>query len=172
MEGASASASASNADLPRHVETEEQDNYVIRRLEASDYAKGFLELLEQLSASGHVVTEEQFLDRLREVDDLSSDHLISVIEDADSGRIVATGSVFVEKKFLRACGKAGHIEDVVVDSSVRGKHLGQKIVHFLTDHAKLAGCYKVILDCSVENKGFYQKCGFNENSVQMALYFH
>jgi len=171
MEG----GSVSNADLLRHIKTEEQDgkeNYVIRRLEASDYAKGFLELLEQLSASGHIVTEEQFLDRLREVEDLGSDHLISVIEDADSGRIVATGSVFLEKKFLRACGKVGHVEDVVVDSSVRGKRLGQKMVRFLTDYAKVAGCYKVILDCSVKNKGFYQKCGFNENNVQMALYFH
>jgi glucosamine-phosphate N-acetyltransferase len=165
---------ASNANMSRNIETEEKEkeNYVIRRLEASDYAKGFLELLEQLSASGHVVTEEQFLDRLREVEDLGGDHHISVIEDADSGRIVATGSVFLEKKFLRACGKVGHVEDVVVHSSVRGKHLGQKIVRFLTDYAKLAGCYKVILDCSVENKGFYQKCGFDEKNVQMALYFH
>jgi glucosamine-phosphate N-acetyltransferase len=165
---------ASNANMSRNIETEEKEkeNYVIRRLEPSDYAKGFLELLEQLSASGHVVTEEQFLDRLREVEDLGGDHHISVIEDADSGRIVATGSVFLEKKFLRACGKVGHVEDVVVHSSVRGKHLGQKIVRFLTDYAKLAGCYKVILDCSVENKGFYQKCGFDEKNVQMALYFH
>lgn len=170
MEG----ASASSADPSPSIETGEQEkeNYVIRRLEASDYSKGFMELLEQLSASGQVVSEEQFLDRLREVEDLGGDHFISVVEDANSGRIVATGSVFLEKKFLRACGKVGHIEDVVVDSSVRGKHLGQKIVYFLTDYAKLAGCYKVILDCTVENKAFYLKCGFTEKNVQMSVYFH
>lgn len=33
------------------------------------------------------------------------------------------------------------------------------------------GCYKVILDCSVENKAFYEKCGFQQKSVQMAMYF-
>ncbi|KAG5050063.1 hypothetical protein JHK85_011166 [Glycine max] len=32
------------------------------------------------------------------------------------------------------------------------------------------GCYKVILDCSVENKAFYEKRGFQQKSVQMAVF--
>nr|GEZ98432.1 hypothetical protein [Tanacetum cinerariifolium] len=35
--------------------------------------------------------------------------------------------VFIEKKFVRSCGKARHIEDVVVDSSTRGMQLGKKV---------------------------------------------
>ena len=62
--------------------------------------------------------------------------------------------------FLRNCGKVGHIEDVVVDSNARGLKLGKKIIAFLTEHAHLMECYKVILDCSLENKTFYEKCGF------------
>jgi len=32
------------------------------------------------------------------------------------------------------------------------------------------GCYKIILDTSEKNVGFYQKSGFVTKEVQMALY--
>ncbi|RZC07820.1 Glucosamine 6-phosphate N-acetyltransferase, partial [Glycine soja] len=86
-----------------------------------------------------------------------------------SGTIIATGSVLIEKKFLRNCSKVRHIEHIVVDSSIRGKHLGKRIINFLSDHARSMGCYKVILNCSVQNKTFYEKCGFLQKSVQMAM---
>jgi glucosamine-phosphate N-acetyltransferase len=37
--------------------------------------------------------------------------------------------------------------------------------------AKEIGCYKVILDCSPENEGFYQKCGYEKAGTEMSLYF-
>ncbi|KAK7858846.1 glucosamine 6-phosphate n-acetyltransferase [Quercus suber] len=46
-----------------------------------------------------------------------------------------------------------------------------KIIAFLTEHAHLMGCYKVILDCSLENKAFYEKCGFKQKEIQMVKYF-
>lgn len=67
--------------------------------------------------------------------------------------------------------QVGHIEDVVVDNSVRGQHLGLRIVEFLTTFAEEAGCYKVILDCSTENATFYEKCGLSIKGTQMAKYF-
>uniref|UniRef100_A0A0D6QTG4 Glucosamine 6-phosphate N-acetyltransferase n=1 Tax=Araucaria cunninghamii TaxID=56994 RepID=A0A0D6QTG4_ARACU len=147
-----------------------EQNFVMRRLEPSDYTRGFLELLGQLSVCGNV-SQQEFTNRFQELQGLGDDYVISVIEDTDRNRIVATGTIFVERKFLRTCGKVGHIEDVVVDSSARGKHLGHKILRFLTEHARVNGCYKVILDCSVENQGFYEKFGFKKKEVQMALYF-
>ncbi|KAF3954089.1 hypothetical protein CMV_020518 [Castanea mollissima] len=98
------------------------------------------------------VSDKDFEDRFRELIALGDDHIISVIEDESPGKIIATGSIFIEKKFLRNCGKVGHIEDVVVDSNARGLKLGKKIIAFLTKHAHLMGCYKVILDCGLENK--------------------
>ncbi len=44
----------------------------------------------------------------------------------DGGRIVAAGTLLLERKFIRGCGTAGHIEDVVVDSTCRGQRLGVK----------------------------------------------
>lgn len=152
------------------MQSSEEQNYRVRKLEISDKGKGFIELLQQLSVCDSV-SDKEFEDRFGELSGLGDDHVIGVIEDEVSGKIIATGSVFIEKKFLRNCGKVGHIEDVVVDSSARGKQLGKKIVQFLTEHARSAGCYKVILDCSVENKPFYEKCGFQQKSVQMSMYF-
>ncbi|KAI4341967.1 hypothetical protein MLD38_026634 [Melastoma candidum] len=102
---------------------------------------------------------------------LGDDHVICVIEDVASRKIVATGSIFVERKFIRGCGKVGHIEDVVVDGSTRGLSLGKRVVSFLADHARSVGCYKVILDCSMDNRAFYEKCGFKQKEVQMVRYF-
>ncbi|XP_072982657.1 glucosamine 6-phosphate N-acetyltransferase [Typha latifolia] len=142
----------------------------IRRLEMSDRSKGFIDLLGQLSPCSPL-SDADFLARFAELASLGDDHVILVIEDPRSGRIVATGTVFVEKKFLRGCGKVGHIEDVVIDAAARGLHLGQRIVGRLVDHARASGCYKVILDCTAELRAFYEKCGFEEKNVQMARYF-
>ncbi|MFS7921590.1 putative glucosamine-phosphate N-acetyltransferase transcription regulator GNAT family [Helianthus anomalus] len=49
--------------------------------------------------------------------------------------------------------------------------LGKKVVGFLVDHARLTGCYKVILDCSEDNRAFYEKCGFKKKEIQMVKYF-
>lgn len=142
----------------------------VRRLEISDKSKGFIELLQQLSICDSV-SDKEYEERFRELSSQGDDHVICVIEDNHSGKIIGTGSVFIEKKFLRNCGKVGHIEDVVVDTNARGMNLGKKIIKFLSDHARSMGCYKVILDCSVENRSFYEKCGFKQKEIQMVMYF-
>ncbi|PIN25688.1 Glucosamine-phosphate N-acetyltransferase [Handroanthus impetiginosus] len=148
----------------------EEELFQVRKLELSDINKGFVDLLQQLTVCGSI-SDEAFEERFQDLAKYGDDHVICVIEDNNSGKIIATGSVFIEKKFIRNCGKVGHIEDVVVDSSVRGKQLGKKIVGFLSDHAKAMGCYKFILDCSLENKPFYERCGFKPKEVQMVKYF-
>ncbi|KAG8503410.1 hypothetical protein CXB51_001393 [Gossypium anomalum] len=148
----------------------EGNNLRVRKLELSDKSKGFLDLLRQLTVCDSV-SDKEFEDRFKEISMYGDDHVICVIEDEISCKIIASGSVFIEKKFIRKCGKVGHIEDVVVDAGSRGMQLGKKIVGFLADHARSMGCYKVILDCSDENKVFYEKCGFKKKEVQMVKYF-
>ncbi|KAG2238780.1 hypothetical protein Bca4012_024125 [Brassica carinata] len=158
-------ADASNSDNGG-----EKPTFKIRRLEISDKRKGYMELLGQLTVTGSV-TDDEFDQRFEEISSHGDDHLICVIEEESSGRIAGTGSVMIEKKFLRNCGKVGHIEDVVVDTKFRGKHLGKQVVEFLTDHCLAMGCYKVILDCSAEKKVFYEKCGLVNKGIQMSKYF-
>lgn len=152
------------------INSNKEEKFQARKLEISDKNKGFIELLQQLTVCDSI-SDQEFQDRFQELSSYGDDHLICVIEDDRSGKIIATGSVFIEKKFIRNCSKVGHIEDVVVDSGARGMQLGKKIVEFLTGHARSVGCYKVILDCSANNIAFYEKCGFKQKELQMAKYF-
>ncbi|KAG2430433.1 hypothetical protein HXX76_009957 [Chlamydomonas incerta] len=76
----------------------------------------------------------------------------------------------VELKFIHGCSKVGHIEDVVVDPTYRGKRLGLKLVEALVEAARGDGCYKVILDCAEANVPFYEKAGLVRKEVQMVRY--
>ncbi|KAF3331293.1 glucosamine 6-phosphate N-acetyltransferase [Carex littledalei] len=147
-----------------------EGNLPIRPLEISDHKKGFVELLGQLTVCPQL-TESEFQVRFAEVAKLGENHCICVIEDPNTERIIATGSVFIEKKFIRGGSKVGHIEDVVVAKTARGLCLGQRMVNHLVDHAKATGCYKVVLACAPELREFYEKCGFEDKNVQMSVYF-
>jgi glucosamine-phosphate N-acetyltransferase len=144
----------------------------IRRLELADHERGFVVLLSQLSSCPDL-TASEFATRFAELAAHSDDHVILVAEDssAQERRVLATGCLFVERKFLRGGGKVGHVEDVVVDAAARGKGLGLRLVRRLVEIAREAGCYKVILDCTLELRAYYAKCGFVEKGVQMAVYF-
>lgn len=74
-----------------------------------------------------------------------------VIVDKAIDRIVAVGTVFVERKFLRGLSSVGHIEDIAVDKSQQGKKLGLRVIQALTGISENSGCYKTILNCSDSN---------------------
>jgi glucosamine-phosphate N-acetyltransferase len=82
-----------------------------------------------------------------------STYFIVVLASSTTGAILGSASLVVEHKFLRNAGKVGHIEDVVVSPSLKGKNLGKTLVTGLTELAKTLGCYKVILDCDPKNVG-------------------
>ncbi|XP_062220123.1 probable glucosamine 6-phosphate N-acetyltransferase 2 [Phragmites australis] len=153
---------------------ETNDPVHIRRLELADHERGFVALLSQLSTCPDL-TASEFAARFAELAAQGDDHVILVAEDHSSAaterRILATGCLFVERKFLRGGGKVGHVEDVVVDAAARGRELGLRVVRRLVENAREAGCYKVILDCTPELCAYYAKCGFVEKGVQMAVYF-
>ncbi|XP_049934426.1 glucosamine 6-phosphate N-acetyltransferase-like [Nymphaea colorata] len=155
----------------RGMEEDVESRFRVGRLEVSDYEKGFISLLSQLTICPPISLDE-FCSRFMEIEALDDDHVICVVEATKQGRLVATGSIFVEQKFLTGCGKVGHIKDVVIDSAARGMRLGQRVVGFLSKHARSVGCYKVILDCKPDNRGFYERCGFVLKELQMAMYFN
>ena len=143
-----------------------QDNYVIDSLKKTDY-QSFLQLLEQLTVVGSSeIGYEEFCKR---VDSINSH--VFVIREIGTCRVVGTGSVLIEKKFIHSLGSVGHIEDIVIDKGFRGKGLGKLIVTHLVQYAKSKGCYKTLLNCSEDKVGFYEKCGFKGRGVEMAQYF-
>jgi glucosamine-phosphate N-acetyltransferase len=136
---------------------------IIRKLELNDYNKGFLELLDQLSDTPKI-SKTEFENHLKNVNSN-----IFVIEKDNV--IVASGSVLIEKKIIHNGGKVGHMEDIVVHKSNRGEKLGQIIVEHLINFAKEKGCYKIIADCKDELLKFYNKTGFEQRGIQIAIYF-
>jgi glucosamine-phosphate N-acetyltransferase len=138
----------------------------LRKLEKNDFNKNILDLLSQLTHSPSIKEEElnNFIDNLNEY------HQIWVIER--NNKIIAIGTLLIEKKLIHNLGLVGHIEDIVVDKNHRGQKLGNLIINLLKYIAKDVGCYKVILNCNEKVVGFYQKLGFELKGKQLAIYFN
>ena len=83
-------------------------------------------------------------------------------------KIVAYGSVVIENKVRGEV--AGHIEDIVVDSEVRGKMIGVSLIKELIKLAKNKGCYRITLFCKENLINFYARNGFELNNVVMKKY--
>lgn len=144
-------------------------SFSLRALRLQDLGDNYFTLLGQLSVMDiEKMSADQSAKLFRRFGD---HHQIHVLEDKASGLIVGTGTLFIEDKFLRNYGKVGHIEDIVVHSDYRGYGLGKIMIEHLTKQAKIGGCYKCILDCSDDNVGFYEKCGYVKKGAQMGAYF-
>jgi glucosamine-phosphate N-acetyltransferase len=144
--------------------------YQITKLDKSDYHKGFLQLLGQLTSVQSIdnpITYEQFC---KHFDQMTSD--VYVIRDISLNKIVATGTLMIETKFIHNLSSVGHIEDIVVDKEQRGLGLGKSMIDHLVKLSEKSNCYKVILDCGKHNAEFYEKCRFKNKGIEMALYFN
>jgi glucosamine-phosphate N-acetyltransferase len=150
------------------------DEYTLRRLQSGDNKLGHLDLLKQLTAI-EKVSDEMYEQRVKRICSHPDDYIMLIIERRNKrtgiSRIVGCGTILIEYKFIHGAGKVAHIEDVVVDESERGKHMGAAIVSMLHDISSSLGCYKAILDCDARNVKFYAKLGFLEKAKQMAFYF-
>jgi glucosamine-phosphate N-acetyltransferase len=142
---------------------------LIRELERGDVSvhSEFFPILNQLSPTAD--WEATDFASLWETYSNNQSALTLVVEKYE--KIIGTGSVLIEQKFLRGGGKVAHMEDIVVDNRSREKGVGKAIVDSLVEIAKDTGCYKAILNCSNENVPFYIKCGFKltENEMRMDL---
>tara|TARA_X000000368_G_scaffold378209_1_gene332431 strand:+ start:3244 stop:3696 length:453 start_codon:yes stop_codon:yes gene_type:complete len=95
------------------------------------------------------------------ISNTSANSIVGIYED----KIVAYGSIVIENKVRGDI--AGHIEDIVVDTNVRGKMAGVKLVKELVDIGKTKGCYRITLFCDEKLIKFYERNGFKVNNVMM-----
>ncbi|KAF9988357.1 Glucosamine-phosphate N-acetyltransferase-like protein [Modicella reniformis] len=161
----------SSSLISPQVQAQLPEGYLMRPLEVADYHKGFYDCLAGLTVVGKV-SEQTFQQTFEAMFRCQSVYHIVVIEDIRQSRIVATGTLIVEQKFLRGCGKAGHIEDIVVHDSQRGKKFGIRLIDQLKYIGTQVGCYKLLLTCSESNEPFYEKSGFQRKDLHMALYLN
>ncbi|KAJ5194438.1 Acyl-CoA N-acyltransferase [Penicillium cf. griseofulvum] len=144
-------------------------DYTIRPMRRSDYHRGYLDVLRVLTTVGDI-TEEAWNQRYDWITSRNDEYYMLVVCDG-ADRVVGTGSLIVERKFIHSLGMVGHIEDIAVEKNQQGKKLGLRIIQALDYVAAKVGCYKSILDCSEVNEGFYVKCGFKRAGLEMAHYY-
>lgn len=140
------------------------DDFVFRRLEKSDYTKGFIDLLCNLTTTGNF-SEVKFNEIFEKINGE-----IYVFEK--DNKIIASGTILFEQKFIHSGGIVAHLEDVVVHPEYRGFSIGKKLIENLVKISKERGCYKIIGDCKESLLGFYGKNGFENRGYQIAIYFN
>ena len=67
--------------------------------------------------------------------------------------------------------KSLFIDDLCVDETVRGQHVGESLFEFVKSEAKKLGCYEVTLNVWSGNtsaESFYEKMGMKTKERQMA----
>lgn len=117
------------------------EGYSARPLRRSDYHLQYLDVLRVLTTVGDI-TEAMWNERYDYLKKRNDEYYLIVICDG-SGRIVGTGSLIVERKFIHTLGLVGHIEDIAVSQDQQGKKLGLRIIQTLDYVAAKVGCYKV-----------------------------
>lgn len=147
------------------------ENIKVRKAKVEDFPR-IIEMLNELSPMKDV--EESKADiNLRAILEqiLSNEDYMVVVAEAE-GEIVSTATLLIQRNFTHGGRPYGHIENVVTDSKYRGSSIGKKVVEHLVELASSMNCYKVILNCSNENVGFYKRCGFETNGeVEMRKNF-
>ncbi|KAL9004196.1 MAG: hypothetical protein Q9188_002969 [Gyalolechia gomerana] len=128
-----------------------------------------LDVLRVLTTVGEI-SEKAWDERYDWMARRGDEYYILVICDG-AKKVVGTGAVVIERKFIHNLGLVAHIEDIAVAKDQQGKKLGLRIIQALDSIAEKVGCYKTILDCSETNEGFYAKCGYKRAGLEMAHYF-
>ena len=94
-------------------------------------------------------------------------HCLYVLEQ--DGKLLGTGMLLVQLNLSHGGKPYGHIENIVVDSECRKQGIGKSIVMHLIEKARERNCYKVILNCKMENMPFYVRCGMRKGEIEMRL---
>lgn len=66
--------------------------------------------------------------------------------------------------------KTLYIDDLCVDETCRGEHIGQKLYEYVLDFAKSGGCYNVTLNvwaCNESARKFYESRGLAVQKIGM-----
>ena len=136
------------------------ESVVLRDLWGPDLAKGFFETLAALRKVD--LTPERAAEILRRRLAMGFRTVVAVVGD----RVVGTVSYLVEEKFY---GRACHVEDVAVHPQFKGQGIGQQLIAEVIARSRLAGCYKIILDCDDGMVAYYERAGFRKYNNGLRL---
>lgn len=140
---------------------------IIRKLQLNDYNINYFNLLNQLSESPYPNENEFNLF----ISNLNDNHQIFVLLDDSLKNYLGTCSIFIESKLIHNISKIAHLEDLIINDKYRNLGYGKLLLEYIINYAKQFNCYKIILNCNFDKQIFYEKCGFQNNGLQMSIYF-
>lgn len=142
----------------------------IRRAKKEDLA-GIDKLLFQVLTVHHKGRPDLFKDNVKKYTD---EELLSIIQDDKKPVFVGVdeeGNVLgyafcvliqhMDDNILTDI-KTLYIDDLCVDESLRGQHIGKQLYEYVIKFARESGCYNVTLnvwECNPGAKKFYEACG-------------
>ncbi len=142
----------------------------IRRAEKSD-TEGIIKLLCQVLTIHHEGRPDLFKGNVRKYTDeeleallLDDERPVFVAADEDN-RVLGYAFCKLMQQLddnILTDIKTLYIDDLCVDESLRGQHIGRTLYEYVLDYAREQGCYNVTLnvwECNKAAKLFYEKCG-------------
>lgn len=149
---------------------------MIRKAEKRDVGR-IIELLHQVNMVHHVIRPDLFKPYTTKYDEQALEELLSdgnkPIFVFDDG--VVQGYAFcqvteVKDDQLLQDIKTLYIDDICVDETARGKHVGKALYDYVHDYAQSIGCYNITLNVWEGNEPaicFYRNMGMQVQKTTM-----
>lgn len=142
---------------------------IIRRAQMRDMSE-INQLLRQVLTVHHNGRPDLFKSDAKKYTDeeltaLIGDDRKPVFVAEDGGRVLGYAfCVFQQKENdnILTDVKSLYIDDLCVEETCRGQHIGSSLYEYVLTYAREQGCYNVTLnvwECNAAAKRFYEKCG-------------
>lgn len=148
----------------------------IRRAAKTDI-KRIIELLHQVNMVHHVIRPDLFKPYTtkyneQELESMLSDDTkpIFVFDDGTVSGYAFCQVTEVRDHLLLVDNKTLYIDDICVDETARGRHIGQALYHHVRDYAQSIGCYNITLNVWEGNEpalSFYRNMGMQVQKTTM-----
>lgn len=133
-----------------------------RELYKSDYEE-YIKLITEFRPVNNHITKETF----ENIYDIIFKNSIIFVIEIDN-KLVASGKLLIEQKFIHNLAKYGYIEDIIVSKENRNNGLGEKLVKYIVDYCKENKFYKITLTCDEKLINFYKKNNFEVYQIHMS----
>jgi GNAT superfamily N-acetyltransferase len=143
-------------------------NLTYRAADEGDVAV-LLQLYQQLSSGHSALSESRLRELIRRIATYP-DYTVYLALDGD--QVVGTFALLIMDALGDRLAPAGVVEDVVVDSAVRGRGIGKAMMKFALEKCRNAGCYKMALSSNInrpEAHRFYESLGFEKHGYSFLV---
>lgn len=155
-----------------------QVNHAVRRAKTEDIP-AIISLLHQVNMVHHRLRPDLFKPHTTKYDEqevaaLIADNLTPVFV-YDEGGVLGYAMCQIHEVLgdrLLQDGKTLYIDDICVDESARGRHVGKALFDFVSDYARSAGCSSLTLNVWAGNDAamaFYRSMGMQVQKTGMEM---